>query len=123
MTQMTNGSTMGVTTCDIVQAEMKSLYDTYGSYRKVQNNAHPKIPFGTIQRIIKEGYVPKKYYNYFNIPLPANVIAIAGIVPDGTQVLFAIQCQCGRFFISNHPRRRKCFVCSPYRRNGKVHSH
>ncbi len=118
---MTNGSTMGVTTPDIIQENVKSLYDTYGSWRRVQNCAHPIIPFGTLQRIAKDGYIPKKWYLYFGIPLPANVVAVVGVIPDGSQALLALQCECGAWYISNHPRRRKCFVCSPYRKNGRKH--
>ena len=119
--QMSNAFKMGVTTCDMVQDEIKSLHGMYGSWREVQKHEHPDIPFGTLSRIANDGYVPKKWYLYFGIPLPANVIAVAGIIPNGSQALLANQCSCGAWFISNHPRRRKCFVCSPYRGNGKVH--
>lgn len=27
-------------------------------------------------------------------------------------------CECGQAFVSNHPRRKKCFICSPYRGKG-----
>jgi len=35
------------------------------------------------------------------------------------QALDVMVCGCGRHFVSNHPRRRKCFVCSPYRGKSK----
>jgi hypothetical protein len=50
-----------------------------------------------------------------------NVTVIFGEVPDGTQVIQAQLCECGQFFISNHPRRSKCFICSPYKK-GKSHA-
>lgn len=31
------------------------------------------------------------------------------------QALDVSECECGRYFVSNHPRRRRCFICSPYR--------
>ncbi len=113
---------MGVTTSDTVQAELKVCYDTYGSWRRISSlSQYRGIPAGTLCTIANTGYVPKKWYPRFGIPLPANVIAVVGVIPNGSQALFALQCPCGQFFISNHPRRRKCFVCSPYRKNGKVH--
>lgn len=43
----------------------------------------------------------------------AYVIAInGGIVPPGTQVIAARQCECGKWFIPNTATRRKCFECN-----------
>ncbi len=43
------------------------------------------------------------------------VVAVGTAIPDGTQAHSAQQCKCGQWFISNHPRRVRCFICSPYR--------
>jgi hypothetical protein len=43
------------------------------------------------------------------------VIIGGGSVPPGAQVISAQVCACGQWFISNHPRRQKCFICSPYK--------
>jgi hypothetical protein len=48
------------------------------------------------------------------------VIIGGGSVPPGSQVISAQVCECGQWFISNHPRRQKCFICSPFKRKGKV---
>lgn len=31
------------------------------------------------------------------------------------QAVGAVPCACGQWYVSNHPRRGRCFVCSPYR--------
>jgi len=36
-------------------------------------------------------------------------------IPAGAQVLMAQFCECGRAFIPNTPKRKKCFICSKYR--------
>jgi hypothetical protein len=43
------------------------------------------------------------------------VKAVDGSVVQGSQSLGSLICSCGQPFISNHPRRRKCFICSKYR--------
>lgn len=32
-----------------------------------------------------------------------------------SKALDVAQCACGNYYISNHPRRGRCFECSPYR--------
>lgn len=68
-------------------------------------------------RMIALGYQPgKKIRKVLDLPEIAQVIALAGSVPNGTQVIMASRCECGQYFVSNHPRRQKCFICSPYRK-------
>lgn len=71
---------------------------------------------GAMARLIANGYDPgKKIRQKLDLPQSAAVIVINGKVSDGAQALGEAVCGCGRTFISNHPRRSKCFVCSPYR--------
>ncbi len=72
---------------------------------------------GAMARLIATGYDPgKKIRQKLDLPQSATVIVILGNrVPDGTQVVNASQCSCGQWFVPNHPRRLKCFMCSPYR--------
>lgn len=35
------------------------------------------------------------------------------------QAVGAVRCACGQYFISNHPRRKRCFLCGPYRGSSK----
>lgn len=37
-------------------------------------------------------------------------------VPPGAQVYSYSVCACGQPYISNHPARKRCFICSPYRK-------
>jgi len=99
-----------------LRREIKNDYKTLNSWRLVAQKW--RSTKGTVYRIA-HGYQPKtiKLLLHFDLPLPeARVIAVAGIVPDGTQTIGALRCVCGDWFIPNHPRRRKCFVCSPYRK-------
>lgn len=50
-------------------------------------------------------------------PATASItLAWDGDCPPGTQAPPATLGKCGHWFISNHPRRSKCFICSPYRK-------
>lgn len=74
---------------------------------------------GLAYRIAVEGYEPKSaaLRRKLHLPLPtARVIPIDGAIPDGAQAPGAKWCViCGRSYISNHPRRRRCYDCSPPR--------
>lgn len=51
-----------------------------------------------------------------NLHATVEVVPMGGNIRAGAQVLGSIYCNaCGEPFVSNHPRRRKCFRCSPYR--------
>jgi hypothetical protein len=68
--------------------------------------------------INKDGYLPPlRICLILDIEIPqAKVVPMNGRqIPDGSQALMALRCDCGQYFISNHPRRRKCYKCSPYR--------
>jgi hypothetical protein len=109
---------MPVRTSDIVQDELKRLHDTTGDpWRKMASlDNYTGIPAGTLCSIAKTGEVPKKWRKRLGMPVPASVTPVSGEIPEGSQALRADLCACGRYFISNHPRRRKCFVCSPFRK-------
>lgn len=67
-------------------------------------------------RLIAQGYLPgKKVRGLLGLPPESSVVVMAGDVPAGSQALAAMQCGCGQWFIPNHPRRKRCFVCSPYK--------
>lgn len=72
-------------------------------------------------RLLANGYNPgKKIRQILNLPDVAEVVVVFGVVPNGTQAIKADQCPCGQWFISNHPRRKKCFKCSPYRKSMRI---
>ncbi len=74
-------------------------------------------------RMIANGYIPKeKLCARLGLPPQGRVSIVFGAVPDGSQVLAAQQCACGQWFISNHPARKRCFICGPYKR-GNGHEH
>lgn len=69
-------------------------------------------------RRIAIGFDPgAKVRRLLGLPVTATVYVIGGgEIPPGAQVISAAQCPCGQFFISNHPRRTRCFICSPFRK-------
>jgi hypothetical protein len=70
---------------------------------------------------IGKGLEPgNKVRKMLNLPIAATVVVIgSGKIPDGAQVIRADLCECGQWFVSNHPSRKRCFVCSPYKRKSK----
>ena len=68
--------------------------------------------------------VPLKVRKQLGWPLAATVIVVGdgGVIPDGTQALLARQCPCGQWFIPNSGNRRRCFICSPFRKRKKKES-
>ncbi|MDI6770108.1 MAG: hypothetical protein QMD04_10605 [Anaerolineales bacterium] len=103
-------------TLDTLRQNLQNDYSSLSSWRRVG-----KI-YGitaAMARLIAHGYSPgRRVRSQLGLPQLSTVIKITGgEVPNGSQVIGASCCACGQWFISNHPRRRKCFICSPYRRN------
>ena len=120
-------STIPVTTCDKVKERLREAHDIDGlKWRDIANQDEYKgIAPGTLCRFAKGNWEPRGYYLRHRLGLPnaVSVVPIAGIIPENSQALCAQQCLCGRYFISNHPRRMKCFICSPFRgKKGNRHA-
>jgi ribosomal protein S27AE len=125
--------TIPVTTPDTAPGELAerlgSLHASGLSWRKIAElpeykGVPPEKPIspGTLCSIA-HGWEPRGFVLRQRLGLPnaASVVPIAGVVPENSQALMAQQCpRCGRYFISNHPRRIKCFLCSPYRKARKL---
>jgi hypothetical protein len=59
---------------------------------------------------------PPSVCKILGIAVISEVQVVSGSIPPGSQSLGASYCiRCGKPFIPNHPRRRKCFTCSPPR--------
>lgn len=113
-------SRIGVTSCDTALERLKLLHETYGiSWRKIANLPEFQgIKPGSLSSFYKGTWLPKnaEARRRLGLSLPtSNVVVVFGSVPDGSQALTANKCVCGQWYISNHPLRRNCFVCSPYR--------
>ena len=86
------------------------------TWRKIANlDQYTGIPPGTLCTYAKTGYLPNRYRQRLGLPVVASVAPVMEPIPNGAQALFAVRCECGRWYISNHPRRKRCFLCSPYR--------
>lgn len=96
-----------------LSCEIREIHAGNQSWQKTADN------YGinkAMARLLALGYQPgKKMRRKLNLPDIAQVVAIAGEVPDGALVIKAERCECGQYFISNHPRRKRCFICSPYK--------
>ncbi len=111
-----------VSALDEIRREIKQMRDGDGlSLRKIQ--AQPRyegISIASIDRIYHGQEPGPKVRAALGLPQIGTVIVIGGgSIPAGAQVVRAELCKCGEWFISNHPRRKKCFVCSPFRRRAK----
>lgn len=101
-----------MTESDQLCLELLEIYQSTHSWRKTgaQYNIN-----GSMARMIANGYRPgKRIRERMGLPPETTVVVISGAVPPGSQSIAAKQCACGRWFISNHPRRKRCFICSPY---------
>lgn len=105
------------------QKDRKSLELLYKMNKSYRQTAHDfemmrgvKLNHAMVRLIIK-GYDPgKKIRKLLNWQPMAEVASVNGTIHQGAVSLGDRQCvACGRWYISNHPRRRKCFICSPYK--------
>lgn len=99
-----------------IKKAIAAAYLANKSWRKA--GAQFGISGALAYRIVKRNYEPKTpaIRLALGLPVSAQVIAVFSPIPDDTLALSAKRCQCGRWFIPNHPRRKLCFICSPYRR-------
>jgi len=102
-----------------LQSVFMAEYESCHSWRKIGKDHGISGP--AARRFALEGAAGPEVRE--RLGLPARVLAavesVTGdIIPDGAQVsgpaLLCVQCQ-ARYFLPNHPRRRRCFVCSPRR--------
>ena len=80
------------------------------------------INHATISAIAR-GRDPKNLHirQILGLPLPtAYITVVIGHVPEGSMSLGAWRCDCGQWFIPNHPARRRCFICRPYKGKRKA---
>jgi hypothetical protein len=83
------------------------------SWRKIamQHGLYPNMA-----RLIAQGHEPgNRIRKKLNLPLKSEVIPMEKKIPDGSLVLGSQVCECGQTFVSNHPKRRRCFLCTPFR--------
>ena len=98
-----------------LRLDLLKLHSELKSWRKA--GKHYGLNPAMARLIVVKNYDPGPRIRFrLGLPIKANVIVLEGIVPEGTQVISAQQCPCGDWFISNHPRRIKCFICSPYKK-------
>lgn len=109
----------GVRTPDMLRALIRELNGPGGlSFRKIALlEEFAPVPAGTLCSFAGGAPMPFKWYPRFGWSRSVEVELVSGSsLPTGLQVLGAERCcQCGAPFASNHPLRRRCFSCSPYR--------
>ena len=107
---------MLVRTSDTIQERLISLHGTGMTWRQISSlDAYSGIPAGSLATYAKTGYIARAYRARFGLPPIATVtVMLDGDIPDGAQVLTATRCECGRWYVKNHPARRRCYLCRPY---------
>ena len=77
-----------------------------------------QVSVALIYRVAREPeYEPKapEIRGILGLDQESPVVFVDGKSRPKAQAVGVQRCGCGRWFVSNHPRRRKCFVCSPFR--------
>lgn len=109
---------MAVRTRDTLAAELCALHGSGMTWRQIAALARfCGVPAGTLCAIAKGAPVPAKHRQRLGLPATATVEAVAGPAPPaGAQAGPWRRCiECDAVFLTNHPCRKRCFVCSPYR--------
>lgn len=117
----------GAYTLSEVISTIKVLKAGGKSFRKIATEEYNGlITHAVIQRLC-EGHEPHDPKIRAVLGMPAKVATVyvigGGVIPPGAQVISANLCECGQPFISNHPARKRCFICSPYKRKAMKEHH
>jgi hypothetical protein len=74
----------------------------------------------TVWRVANQGWLPSDAVSLQKLGIAAQVgvLFMEGAIIEGGALVgqSSRTCECGVEFIPNHPRRRRCFYCSPIRR-------
>lgn len=102
-----------------LRAALNAAHKKLGNWRAVAalpeySDPEPAIPFGTLAGIAGGRRVPQKWRRRLRVPEEGTVTVLQGEAVDGAVALRLQACSCGVWYVSNHPRRRRCFSCSPY---------
>ena len=87
------------------------------SWRQIAKvDPYSGIPPGTLATMLKDSYIPNKWRSQLGLDVDTPITPIGKVAPR-SQALESLVCVvCARPFIPNHPRRRKCYLCSPTQR-------
>ena len=95
------------------------------SFRQIAKDDYKGlVSHAVIQRVL-DGLEPQdpKIREVLGLPAKAATVYVigGGEIPEGAQVISASMCACGQPYISNHPARKRCFICAPYKgsKNGR----
>jgi hypothetical protein len=116
-------TTILVRTPDKAQERLKYLHDTLGlTWREISSlDDYRGIPAGSLCSYAHGAEPKKKHRQQLGLPPLGDVIYLYGYMPTGEALsIGAIFCECGQLFISNHPARKRCFICSPWRKHART---
>lgn len=111
-----------VTLCNGYKKRLRAEYDKLGGWRKV--GAQYGVSGALVYRVVMTDYEPKDPEIRHRLGAPVLGLVqcmVDEVLPPGTQVMGSACCaRCGRPFVPNHPLRKKCYICAPYRGRRKV---
>ena len=110
-------TTILVRTSDSPQERLKWLHGTLGlTWREIANlDDYRGIPAGTLCSYANGVEPKRKHRQQLGLPPLSEVIYLDGKLPTGQAISIGVSvCECGILYISNHPARRRCFICRPY---------
>ena len=101
-----------------VRDNIKEWRDAGYSWRDIEElPAYEHISLPTLRRISLGIEPGPKVRKQLGLPPAGEVYyVLGGEVPEGTLAIRAERCDCGQWYISNHPRRKRCFMCRPYKK-------
>lgn len=119
--RVTKRSTAARQSSDTIQDELRRLHTVDRmTWREIA--ALPQysgIPPGTLCGIVTQGYIPPKWHHQLGLPTTKVTLTPVNGTPitPGAQVLDCRECvRCGRAFVPNTAKRRRCYDCTQARR-------
>ena len=105
-------------------AEIQDKRDAGESYHSI--GQYYGVNKGIIWAILNSDYEPQDNSTRRRLGLPVSPTVNffkqdewewvrVGMKQVQLQALSVRECECGQYFIPNAPKRRKCFICTPYR--------
>jgi hypothetical protein len=74
------------------------------------------LSIGSLDRIAHGIEPGSKVRRQLGLPPTMTVAVMGGEITPGAQAIGESLCPCGQTYISNHPRRKHCFACRPFRK-------
>ena len=100
-----------------VEALLALMLDVFGGAERIYlHGIRRDGVLACIAFSLEAGYEPKDpvIREVLGLDRESTVVFVDGQRRPRAQAVGAVRCACGQWYVSNHPRRRRCFGCSPF---------